>query len=349
MKLNKYIVPLITINLFLLACHFLIDFSIVKKAYSSIHNLVIVPIFISIFVYYLLKPLNNIFQKKGLKKNFSSALTLIIATIIVLGFIEGLSYYFIEQVNQLITKLNTIKEGSKYSSLLQGRIFEFIDEKLLLDKFFSGIKNYVALSKKAIKTVNHLMGLFSDILLIIIIVFYLLKDKDKLTKSIVNLIPKKYNAKYKDKLQKVIDKSDYVLSNYVIGQAKVAFSLSSMLFVGYLIIGMPTGLILASITFILAFIPFVGFFISMIIPYIIALSMGFKMVAKLSLLFIIAQTLKGRVVVPLVMSKAMKIHPITDIFLVITAAGIFGPLGAFVIVPVYSVLKIVFTEFYEED
>ena len=92
-----------------------------------------------------------------------------------------------------------------------------------------------------------------------------------------------------------------MLSTYVVGQATVALSLAVMVFIGYKIIRMPSAILLASITFILAFIPFIGFFISMIIPYIIAIIVGPQMILRLSILVLVAQTLKGRVVVPFIM------------------------------------------------
>jgi predicted PurR-regulated permease PerM len=102
---------------------------------------------------------------------------------------------------------------------------------------------------------------------------------------------------------------------------------------------MPNALLLSSITFVLAFIPFVGFFISMIIPVVISLGIGLYMFIKLAVVFIIAQTLKGRVIVPAVMSKSMNIHPLTDIFLVIGAIAMGGPFAAFIVVPVYAIIK----------
>ena len=155
-------------------------------------------------------------------------------------------------------------------------------------------------------------------------------------------------GKYKEVLGNVLSKGDDVLATYIRGQAIVALSLSTMVFVGYLVIKMPSALLLAFITFILAFIPFVGFFISMIVPYIIAVAMGLNMVIKLSVLFVVAQTLKGRVVVPFIMGRAMKIHPITDIFLVVGAAAIGGPLAAFCVVPIYSLLKLTYGELKKE-
>lgn len=134
---------------------------------------------------------------------------------------------------------------------------------------------------------------------------------------------------------------------YVTGQSKVALALSIMIFVGYKIIGIPNALLFSSITFILAFIPFIGFFISMIIPFIIALSMGFVMIGKLVIVFMIVQTLKGRVVVPAIMSHAMEIHPLTDISLVIGAVAVGGPLAAFAVVPIYAIIKVLLSNLHE--
>ena len=178
----------------------------------------------------------------------------------------------------------------------------------------------------------------------VIIETCLLTDEEKIKASLIKLFPRKY----KDKAKRIVAEGDEVLSAYIIGQAKVALSLAIMIFVGYKIIGMINPLLLASVTFILAFIPFIGFFISLILPYIIAIALGWNMILKLSILVIIAQTLKGRIVVPLIMGKTMKIHPITDIFLVVGAASIIGPIGAFVVVPIYSLIKVIYKYFNRE-
>jgi predicted PurR-regulated permease PerM len=191
---------------------------------------------------------------------------------------------------------------------------------------------------------NMGMMLFSNMLLIILVTFFLLRDGSNFKPVVLKYIPKKY----KEVLSDILSEGDTVLSTYIIGQATVALSLATMVFIGYKIIKIPSALLLASSTFILAFIPFVGFLISMIIPYIIAAVVGVDMLMKLTVLFIIAQTLKGRVVVPFIMGRAMKIHPITDIFLVVGASTIGGPLAAFCIVPIYSLLKLAYKNFVKK-
>lgn len=212
-------------------------------------------------------------------------------------------------------------------------------------KFLEDIQSYLYLIITNIKRLfDKGMQMFSNILLVILIVFYLLKDEEGIKELIVELFPRKYRNKGYD----IVEEGDELLSSYIIGQAKVALSLSTMMFIGYKFIGMTSPLLLSAVTFILAFIPFVGFFISLILPYIIAIALGWSMILKLSILVLIAQTLKGRIVVPLIMGKTMKIHPITDIFLVVGAASLVGPIGAFVVVPIYSLVKMIFRHFNKE-
>ena len=277
--------------------------------------------------------------------HFSTSLTLLIFFFIAAGIMKYFGDYFIEQfINLKMIFFRIVEEKENLygvGEFFKGDIFELN----YYEKFLGDIQKYAVLLASGLRGLfDKGMQLFSDILLVILIVFYLLKDEEKIKKNIVNIFPRKY----KYKLYDIVEESDEVLSSYILGQAKVALSLALMVFVGYKIIGMASPLLLSSVTFVLAFIPFVGFFISMIIPYIIAIALGWNMIIKLSILVIIAQTLKGRIIVPLIMGKTMNIHPITDIFLVVGAASLVGPIGAFVVVPIYSLGKVIFKYFNKE-
>ena len=338
MNRKRIISNLIIANLVLIFLIMLNRFQIVHEFINVLVWVIFTPIAFGVFLFYILKPLNEIFIKKGLKKSRATGLTLLIVTFILSGIIKYFSTYLIEQVvqlNNIVTSMikeeeivNMAKEYAQSDSI-----------KSVLKNLSTQLMGYVNFLISNIKEIfDKGMMLFSNILLVILITFFLLRDGDQFKPYVMKYCP----GKYKDIVDDVLSDGDTVLSTYIIGQAVVALSLATMVFIGYIIIGMPSGLLLAFVTFILAFIPFVGFFISMIVPYIVAISMGFNMVVKLSILFIIAQTLKGRVVVPFIMGRAMKIHPITDIFLVVGAAAIGGPLAAFCIVPIYSLFKLTY-------
>lgn len=327
---------LVIVNLFLIAVNFLGKINFIKKFIGVIDKAFLIPIFISILIYYIIRPLNDIFIKKGLNNGKASLLTLII----FMFFLSGVFYYFsnyaYEQFYQITNYIWLIINDPKSINGVVKWVDNFIDVNEIYNLLTLTVKHYIqGIGHNFRKIINYFMNAFSMIFLIIIIVFYMLKDGHKIKENILKFIPEKY----KNVGGQLCEKYDDILNHYVTGQAKVALALSIMIFLGYLVINMPNAALLAGITFILAFIPFVGFFISMIIPVVIALSMGLSMVVKLIVVFVIVQTLKGRVVVPAIMSRSMKIHPLTDIFLVIAAITSAGPFAAFAVVPVYAIIK----------
>lgn len=345
MHKKNVITYLIIFNLLAILVILLGKISVLRNFINVIFAVVIIPIIFGVFLFYILKPLNNIFLKKKMKGGSAASLTLLIFFFIAAGIMKYFGDYFIEQfINLKMIFFRIVEEKENLygvGEFFKGDIFELN----YYEKFLGDIQKYAVLLVSGLRGLfDKGMQLFSDILLVILIVFYLLKDEEKIKKNIVNIFP----GKYKYKLYDIVEESDEVLSSYILGQAKVALSLALMVFVGYKIIGMASPLLLSSVTFVLAFIPFVGFFISMIIPYIIAIALGWNMIIKLSILVIIAQTLKGRIIVPLIMGKTMNIHPITDIFLVVGAASLVGPIGAFVVVPIYSLGKVIFKYFNKE-
>lgn len=345
MSKKNVITYLVILNLFTILIILLSNVVIIKKFISVIFAVVIIPIIFGVFLFYILKPLNNLFIKKNMNRGMAASLTLFIFFFIAAGIIKYFGDYFIDQFISVKSIFLQIIEARSDGENIGNLVKESVLNMNYYDKFLGDIQNYIMILVTNIRRLfNKGLQLFSNMLLVILIAFYLLKDEEKIKASLIKLFPRKY----KDKAKSIVAEGDEVLSTYIIGQAKVALSLAIMIFVGYKIIGMINPLLLASVTFILAFIPFIGFFISLILPYIIAIALGWNMILKLSILVIIAQTLKGRIVVPLIMGKAMKIHPITDIFLVVGAASIIGPIGTFVVVPIYSLIKVIYKYFNRE-
>jgi predicted PurR-regulated permease PerM len=344
MQKKRIMTNLLIANLTLVFLYLLGKFQIIYDFIEVFFWVIITPIIFGVFLFYILRPLNRRFTKKGMKPSIAATITLLI-TILILSFViryfgRYLSeqiYYLKELIIKNIEEENIINIGKEYlkDSSIAGFV-ENISKQLMryINFLFSNLKEIF----------NKGMMIFSNILLVVLVTFFLLKDGEAFKPLVLKYVPKKY----KELADEILDGGDAVLSTYIIGQATVALSLAIMIFIGYMIIGIPSALLFAFITFILAFIPFVGFLISMIIPYIIAATLGNSMLIKLTILFLIAQTLKGRVVVPLIMGRIMKIHPITDIFLVVGAATLGGPIAAFCIVPVYSLIKLILKKLREK-
>lgn len=332
---------LIILNLIFVLLFIINKFQLPKEFLKVIVSVIVCPIIFAVFLFYILRPLNRLFLKKRLKKGRAAALAMLIFFFILAGLMKYFGDYFVEQVIILKNMIMRIAEERD----IVGKINEVMNGANKYDYFsviLAQLQTYIVqLITNAKKIFNTGLGLFSNILLIVLILFYLLRDGEKIPEYIM----KYTKEKYKRKMEDTLEAGDRILSKYILGQTIVATTLASLIYIGYKIIGMPSAMILSTSTFILAFIPFVGFFVSMIVPFVIAITMGPTMIVKITILFLTAQVIKGRIVVPIIMGKTMNIHPITDIFLVVGAATIIGPVGAFIIVPVYALLKLFYKNF----
>ncbi|MBX4270731.1 AI-2E family transporter [Clostridium estertheticum] len=343
---NNILKNLLIINLVFLGIILFGKMLFIHKLIKILSKSFLTPLIFSVFLFYIINPLNTIFVKNGLKPTYSALLTLTLGLSITIGVITFLSNYISIEFHGIIKELTAIVKNQDSMNKIMNKINNFIPTLGIYKTFTKMANTYMQnMVQNLLLAVNYTIYTFSTLFLVLVILFYLLKDGPKFKYKIICTVPKKY----KEFVLKTLTDSDKLLDAYVTGQAKVALSLSIMIFVAYKIIGIPNALLFSSITFILAFIPFIGFFISMIIPTIIALSMGIFMFGKLVIVFIIIQTLKGRVVVPTIMSNAMNIHPLTDIFLVIGAVAVGGPLAAFTIVPTYAIIKTIISKLYERN
>ena len=136
------------------------------------------------------------------------------------------------------------------------------------------------------------------------------------------------------------------LSSYVRGQLTVAFWVAVMFAVGYLIAGMPYGIILGIFAGVCNLIPYIGSAVGLIPAIILALINGHNMLLYVIIIFAIEQTIETRVVSPLVVGNKMNMHPVTTIFVLLIAGGMFGLLGVIGGIPLYAILKILVSKIF---
>lgn len=79
---------------------------------------------------------------------------------------------------------------------------------------------------------------------------------------------------------------------------------------------------------------------------ILGLVDGPVMLAKVLVVFVIEQTIEGRFVTPLILGNKLSIHPITILFVLLTAGSMFGVWGVLLGIPIYASVKVVLSELF---
>src|SRR5699024_6422166 len=108
-------------------------------------------------------------------------------------------------------------------------------------------------------------------------------------------------------------------SQYVRGQLVVAFFVGMMFWIGFSIIGLDYAASIGTLAGFLNLIPYLGSFLATIPAIVVGLVDSPAMFVKVMLVFGIEQLIEGRVIQPQILGSTLKIHPITILFVLLTA------------------------------
>lgn len=195
-------------------------------------------------------------------------------------------------------------------------------------------------------TVQFVQSVIQGALILVLAPFFLLfmlKDHEKF----VPFVTRFFTGERKKWVNKTLDDVDNVLSAYIRGQLLISTILATMLFIGYLIIGLNFALLLSVFSLFMNVIPFIGPWIAFVPALLIGFFQDPMLAIWVSLITLIAQQIDANLITPNVMGKTLDIHPLTIITVLFTAGKIAGFLGILLAIPAFAVGKAIVKNIYE--
>ncbi|MEF2968437.1 AI-2E family transporter [Paenibacillus sp. M1] len=314
----------------------------------SLFSIIIIPLMLAGFFYYLLRPLINWLERKKLNRTLAILLVYLVILVLLTGFIAGiwpsLRTQLVNLVNNapsLFAALNDelvkLADSPWFSSLFPAESNPFAKITEYLNKGFSLLINYV----------TGLFSFVSDFAIILftfpIMLYYMLKEGGKFGRRIVSLFP----SRYRQEGNTIVAEIDDALSNFIVGRVIVNLALGVLMYVGFLIIGLPYALLLTVIAVIMNFIPFIGAILSSVPIFIIGLIESPSTAVWSIIVVLAAQQIQDNLIAPYIFGKKLDIHPLTTIILVLLGGDLWGIIGILLIIPVYLILKIIVSKFYD--
>ena len=220
---------------------------------------------------------------------------------------------------------------------------EFITEEQILGVVNESSKELGNLSgvllESAFSQVFSLFGLLIYLVLVPISVFFLLKDKELLMAHLAPLLPKD-----RPLLDAVGSQMNAELGNYVRGKAIEILLVGTVSFITFLFFGLNYAALLGVLVGISVLIPFIGAAIVTLPVFMIAvLQFGWSLdLAWVMLAYAVIQFLDGNVLVPLLFSEAVDLHPITIIIAILAFGGLWGLWGVFFAIPLATFIKAIY-------
>lgn len=306
----------------------------------------LVPLFIGYVIAWLFNPLVTFLQKNGFKRGIAVAIVYVGFLSLLYLFMSMLVPTVISQFNDLVSSLpnvfNSIKDFfDNFFANLNNIDTATIGE--IQNKLYANVGNIFNsivedLPNKTISILSSLISGVGTFIISLLVGFYMLFDFDSIQRHFLKLIPKKYRFE----IGNLVDEIAKQLRKYVNGVLGVASIVLFGCSIGFAIIGLKAPLLFGMFCGITDLIPYVGPYIGGAAAVIVGFSQSPATGILALIIIIIFQVLESYIIQPIVMSKTMKLHPVTILIGLIVFGSFFGIAGMVLATPIIALLKIIF-------
>lgn len=305
-------------------------------------RVIIVPMVFALFICTVLEPVERFFLRMSLPRAVAAMLAVLV------GF-AGLALILLAIIPPVVQEWDNLVESVEDA---YDDIFVWLEDgpvglnERQVDDLREEINDFqdraiAGAAEGAVAGLPVVVEVLAGVLLAIVVSFYFLLDGPRLWRWMVERAP----ASDQKRLERAGYRAWETLSRYLRGLALVALVDAVGIGVGAWILGVPLVLPIAVLTLITAFIPIIGAVAAGIVAALIALADGgFEAALWMLGIVILVQQIEANVVSPLLVGKAVELHPLIVLLGVVAGGAIAGVLGAILVTPLIAVLWVLIRE-----
>jgi putative permease len=304
---------------------------------------ILAPFFASVVIAYLLEAAVTRLQKVGLSRLASVLLVFLLFLAGLFFLLFGLVPMLTRQLTQFVQQLpNYISQGQELLLQLPSRYPQMVSEEQI-QHLISNVGNELAVAGQqfltwSLTSVGNVVGLLVLLVLIPVLVFFLLKDKRQLIDWFKGFLPSERHL-----VSSVWADVESQIANYVRGKAGEIVIVGAVSYVTFVSLGLQYSALLATMVGFSVLIPYIG---AAVITFPIAFVAYFQWgwgwnFGQIMIAYAIIQALDGNVLVPLLFSEALNLHPVAIIVAILVFGGLWGFWGIFFAIPLATVVQAV--------
>ncbi|GGI04581.1 hypothetical protein GCM10011354_09810 [Egicoccus halophilus] len=300
----------------------------------SMVTVLVIPVVLALFPATLLRPITNALRKVKVPDALSSLLAILIAVGAIAGVIGAMVPLVVNQIPELtesategIDEIEAWLDDEPFG-LQVGGLSDLVE---MAQDQLGDLGEYAGQAAgAAFAAFEALIGF----LLLFVVLFFYLKDGKRLRDGFVATMPRRGRARARQSL----DQAWETLGKYFRGQLLVAFVDAVFIGVGLLILDVPLALPLAVLIFFGGLFPIVGAVTTGALAVLVALADGGLTTGLIVLGLVLAvQQLESNVLEPIILGRAIHLHPLVVLLSITAGSLLLGILGAFLAVPVAAI------------
>lgn len=311
---------------------------------------ILAPFLVAIVFAYLLEGPTSQLERFGLSRSISASfvfLTFVVVMLLLMVFLVPVVW---EQSFNLIRELPKIAESwDQLMEMAQEYAPAFIEPQQVRTFSENITARLLATGESLVaQSLSSLLSAFTLLIYLVIVpllVFFMLKDKNTLVGHFNRMLPKQRRM-----IAQVGYEMNLQIRNYIRGKALEILIVGIVTYVVFALFDLRYAALLATLVGFSVLIPYIG---AAVVTVPVALVGLFQFGISPSLFWVIfaylvIQALDGNVLVPLLFSEAVSLHPIYIIGAVLVFGAIWGFWGVFFAIPLASLVKAVISAFSEQ-
>ena len=309
-----------------------------------IFGAILAPAIAGMVVAYALEAVVEQLERLGVRRMLAVWFVTVLFLSLLVALLVGLAPLLWSQALELITQRlpAMLAEGRRGLETLPERYPGFITAEQI-DNMVRALGNEVAmfgqsLFATSVATVVNIITLLVYLILVPLLVFFFLKDKEPILAWIRSYLPENRAL-----AQRVWHEMDQQIGNYIRGKLLEILIVAIISGITFGLLGLDYALLLAALVGLSVIVPYVGAAVVTVpVAAIAFFQWGWSSeFAYVMIAYGIIQALDGNLLVPLLFSEAVNLHPVAIVLAVLFFGGVWGLWGVFFAIPLATLVKTV--------
>lgn len=303
------------------------------------------PLLVSVVIAYLLEAVVRILMRNKLPRMPSVLVVFTMFVVVLVFLLFGLLPLLSSQVAQLVQELpNIISRGQEALVRLPELYPDYVSHEQVNEGIADVRKELLFqgehLLKYSIASITGMITILVYLVLVPLLVFFFLKDKQQIVDWVAHYLPRERGL-----AAQVWAEMDQQIGNYVRGKFLEIIIAGAVTYIVFALMGLQYAMLLAALVGISVVVPYVGAaVVTLPVAAIAYFQWGWSSeFAYLMLAYGVIQALDGNLLVPILFSEAVNLHPVAIIVSIVVFGGIWGILGVFFAIPLATLVKAVLT------
>lgn len=302
---------------------------------------VLAPLITAIIIAYLMQGLVDILLRRGIRARIAFVLVYAVFVGVFMLMLLFLLPSAWNQLRRLMSELPNLISQWQASLLLLPQEYPNLVSEQQIREFINGVQAELggygqSVLEYSLASIPSIISWIVFIVLVPILVFFVMKDKSDLVDWAGNFLPRN-----RPLMNRIWLEMDQQISNYIRGKVLEIFIVGSASYILFVILGLNYALLLSVLVGLSVIVPYIGATVVTIPVAAVAYvqwGIGSEFYTVL-VAYSVLQLVDGNVLVPVIFSEAVNLHPVAIIAAVLVFGGIWGLAGVFFAIPLATLVK----------